>query len=471
LPHLLRIDAAHIIMLAKTGILARPGAAALLAINRDLAQRLAAGEPVLEPPSNHRGLYLVYEQEYIRRLGAQEGGAAHVARSRNDINATVVRMRLREGVLSMLDECAGLLQAALALGRRHTESLMSGFTHLQPSQPASLGHYLAGIAAELTRGAESLAASLASVDRCPMGAAAGAGTSFPVDRELVAGLLAFSEPVDNSLDAVASRDYVAGVLAVLASLGVTLSRWATDFQAWGSHAYGFLDWPDDLVSTSSIMPQKRNAYVWETVRGQAVRPSGALVSSLMGMKNTSFSNSVEVSSEATSHLWPALEALGLAVRLTRLLIENTAVRPERMRSFLRGAQITMTALADHLVSRHGLAFRTAHEAVAALVSGLPAGEDAKADSAKAELENIVYRLTGRRIELDEGMKAAFDPQACLAAASYGGGPAPDAVAEQLRRLGERLRRLEAHTGGWRERLDRADRELEEAVHRFNSMRD
>lgn len=453
-------------MLARTGILAHTSAAGLLTVNRDLARRWLAGEPVLESPAKHRGLYLIYEQEYIRRLGAQEGGAAHVARSRNDINATIARMRLREGVLRVLGECVSLLQATLVLGYRQAGTLMSGFTHLQPSQPASLGHYLAGVGAELTRGMESLAAALASVDRCPMGAASGAGTSFPIDRELVARLLGFSEPVDNSLDAVASRDYAIAVLSALASLGLTLSRWSTDFQAWGSHAYQFLDWPDELVSTSSIMPQKRNAYVWENVRGQAVRPAGALVNTLMGMKNTSFSNSVEVSSEATSHLWPVLEALGVAVRLTRLMIENIVVRPEPMRRFLSGAQITMTALADHLVVSHGLAFRTAHEAVASLVAGVPDGEDVMPAHAKAELEEIVHRLTGRRIELGDGLGEALDPQACLVAARYGGGPSPEAVAGQLQRLDARGRHLGAQIREWKQRLERVDCELEETVHDF-----
>lgn len=213
LPHLLRIDATHIVMLARAGILERDTARELLAINRDLEERSSRGEEVLAPPPSHRGLYLLYEQHYIDRLGPQKGGAAHVARSRNDINATLARMRLRARLLDLIGECLDLLAATLELAGRHLETLMSAFTHLQPAQPTTLAHYLAAVTTELLRALETVVAALDSVDRCPMGAASGSGTSFAIDRSLVASLLGFREIVDNSLDAVASRDYAVPVLA------------------------------------------------------------------------------------------------------------------------------------------------------------------------------------------------------------------------------------------------------------------
>ena len=463
LPHLLRIDAAHVVMLARTRILEPEVAADLLAVNRDLERRRARGEDVLASPPSPRGLYLLYEQQYIDRLGAHRGGAAHVARSRNDINATIVRLRLRERVLVLLEECLGLLRSVLDLAGRPLETLMSAFTHMQPAQPTTLAHYLAAVSSELLRSLQAIAAALDSVDRCPMGAAAGIGPSFPVDRSLVADLLGFRAVVDNSLDAVASRDYVALVLAGCANLGITLTRWAGDFQLWASHAYGFLDWPDDLVSTSSIMPQKRNAYVWEDIRGQAVHPVGALMNTWLGLKNTPYSNSVEVSSEATAHVWPALDGIEQAVRLTRLLTENVEVRPLRMRSFLQGTGVTMTALADHLVARQGLAFRTAHDAVGRLVRELPEGTDPSPEDVRERLEDILLALTGRPVSLGHGLREALEPDAVLRGAAYGGGPAPDAVAGQLERLAEGTRRLEDTVRSWQERLRGAEARLLEAI--------
>lgn len=450
-------------MLAHAGILGIDVARDLLVVNQDLEKGFLCGEKILDPPPAHRGLFFLYEQHYIDKLGAHTGGAAHVARSRNDINATVTRMRLRVRILEFLDEGLRSVAAALDLAGGQLHTVMSAFTHLQPAQPTTLAHYLAGMASELLRSLAAVAAALHGVDRCPMGAVTGSGTSFPIDRSLVAGLLGFQEVADNSLDAVASRDYLAAVLAGLASFGVTLTRWATDFQLWASHAYGFLDWPDALVSTSSTMPQKRNAYVWEDIRGQAIHPAGALMNVLMGMKNTPFSNGVEVSAEATAHVWPALDAIEKATRLTRLLVENIEVNPARMRRFLDGADVTMTALADGLVAQHGLAFRTAHTAVGRLARVLPAGDELSSAGARRLLEEILRDLTGQPLALSDGLLEALDAEKSLLAARHGGGPAPSSVAAQLARLAGEKQRLEDEVRAWRERLDKADERLRAAV--------
>ncbi len=467
LPHLLRIDAAHVLMLARQGILPRPAAAQLLAVQRDLTSRLAAGEELFAAPEAHRGLFWLYEREYVTRLGGEVGGAAHVARSRNDINAAVARLRLRDELLTLLDACDALLETAFARAGREASTLMSGFTHLQPAQPGSLGHYLTGVSAELLRGAEWLAASFPLLNRSPLGAAAGAGTSFPIDREAVASWLGFDAAIENSADAVATRDYVVHLLSALALLGTTLTRLAGDLQSWGSFAYGFLGWPDDLVSTSSIMPQKRNAFVWENVRGEAVVAVGALVNTLVGLKNTPFANGVEVSGEATAHVWPACHATSKALTLTALLLDRMEVRPERMRAFLQGAETTMTALADLLVSRHGLAFRTAHDAVGALVRDLPAGGEAAPGVVAERLAAIVAAATGHPLRLDAAeiaeVAAALDPEHGLHAARFGGGPAPDAVADQLRALGERRLHLHDQIAAWRRRLAESAARFEEAI--------
>ncbi|HEX4422649.1 MAG TPA: argininosuccinate lyase [Kofleriaceae bacterium] len=426
LPHLLRVDAAHVVMLADQRILPGETAAALLAVNDALRARVAAGETVFEPPASHRGMYIVYEAEYIRRLGGELGGAAHVARSRNDINATITRMRVRDELLGALRECGELTAALRVRALEHVETVMSGFTHLQPAQPSTLGHYLAAVMSELVRTTAWLADCYPVINRSPMGAAAGIGTSFPVDRLQVAHLLGFAEPIANSIDAVGSRDYVVHVLGGLALLGTTLTRLATDLQAWASAAYGFVAWPDELVSTSSIMPQKRNAFVLENVRGQAVQATGALMNALMGLKNVPYTNSIEVSAEVSAHIYPALRSTRKAVRLMTLLIANLEVRPERMRGFLRGADTTMTALADFLVARHGLAFRAAHDAVSALVARKPDG----AELSPADVQAGLADLIGARLDAAE-LAGVLEPERCVRAARFGGGPAPDAVRAQL----------------------------------------
>jgi argininosuccinate lyase len=464
LPRLLRIDAAHVLMLAERGILPRETAAGLLRVNRELAARAQAGEAVVEPPQSHRGLYMVYERHYVDRLGPEAGGAAHVARSRNDLNATVARMRLRDELLTLLAAGGELAGAVLELARDHAGTAMSGFTHFQPAQPTTLGHYLAGVASELLRSHELLAGAYANVNRSPLGAGAGLGTSFPIDRERTASLLGFDAVVANSLDAVASRDYAVQVLAALSSLGITLTRLSFDLQTWGSRAYGFLRWPDHLVSTSSMMPQKRNAFVLENIRGRAAGPAGALAALLLGLKNTPFSNSVEAGSEAIAHLWPALAAGRTAVQLTELMLREVEVDSERMQRFLEREETTMTALADHLVARHGLPFRTAHDAVGRLLQGAPEVDLRSAAAVQGGLQEALREVAGREVLLDESEIAlSLDPLACIQAARYGGGPAPESVGGQLTSLDEARQGLAARVTAWRQRLDRAETSLDEAV--------
>jgi argininosuccinate lyase len=337
---------------------------------------------------------------------------------------------------------------------------MSCFTHLQPAQPSTLGHYLAGVGAELARSADSLAATFEAVNRSPMGAAAGAGTSFPIDREQVALWLGFSGVIENSLDAVASRDYLVQILSQAAMAGSTLTRWAGDFQLWGSHAYRFLGWPDELVSTSSIMPQKRNAFVLENIRGQAVQPAAALAHALMAVKSTPFSNGVEVSAESTAFAWPSLRAARKAMRLMTLLLQGLEVDSVRMRAFLDSAETTMTALADLLVARYGLAFRTAHDAVGSLLRELPRGAAEDAELLAARLEEILAAAVSPPPRLDRAaVSAALDPARAMAAARYGGGPAPESVDRQLSALASGCARLRERIASWRQQLKEADRGL------------
>lgn len=464
LPWLLRIDAAHVLMLGAQTLLPKATVRALLEVNRALEALRREGKPPFAIPETHRGLYYLYEGEYVRRLGPLVGGSAHLGRSRNDINAAVLRLRAREAVLSLSHAAESLGLALVAQGRAHRTEPMAGFTHLQPAQPSSLGHHLAAVGFELVRAAEWLAECWPTLNQSPLGAAAAFGTSLPIDPAQVAGALGFDGAISNSADAVGSRDVVVRVLAPLASMGTTLTRLALDLQTWGSQAYGFIDWGDELVSTSSIMPQKRNAFVLENVRGQAVRASGALVDALMGMKNTPFTNGVEVSGEAASHLWPGVASTGQALALMRLLVEQLVVKPERLRAFLEGKNTTLTALADLLVQHGGLPFRTAHEVVGALVARAP-NQVVDAAFAEAQLPALLESHRAPKVALTKGQLAdAFDPRRVLEAARHGGGPAPDAVAAQLEALEGRWRALErlrlARTQGIARALEQLDARIQ-----------
>jgi argininosuccinate lyase len=462
LPHLLRIDAAHVVMLAHTRLLSPQVAAELLRVNRKLVRLMKAGKEALPTRPQHRGFYFLYEQEYIDRLGKQVGGAAHLARSRNDINATVMRARLRDELLDMLAEFCKLSHIMTAAGQKYSDAVICGFTHMQPAQPSTLGHYIVAVLSELLRSAEILDSVYDIINCSPMGAAAGLGTSFAIDRGEVAQFLGFSSIIYNSADAVASRDYLVHVLSGMAMLGISLTRFATDFQIWSSSAYGFIGWDDDLVSTSSIMPQKRNAFVWENIRGKAITPIGGLVNTLTGMKNVSFNNTVEVSSEASGHIWPALKAMAQAIQLVQLLIERLQVYPQKMREFLDDKQTTMTAVADLLVARYGLAFRAAHDSVSKLINLYP--DIPPAEEIGPILERIVAEVAHMKLHLDEAELAmALDPITTAAMARCGGGCSPVAVQAQVSALVRRTSSIEKRIKRRRQSLRSAEQQLQAAV--------
>lgn len=419
LPLLLRINAAHVVMLERCSIVDRATAAALLRANDAIAAE------ALDAPESHRGLYAVFEDALVARAGAEAGGSVHVARSRNDINATVARLRVRQLLLDVAGDLLALLAALDAKAGAHAATVMPGFTHFQPAQPTTLGHYLYGVAAELERSAARLLDTDERFDACPMGACAGFGTSFAIDAQLVAELLGFAKPVASSLDAVASRDYVVELLSALAMLGTTLTRLAFDLQQWSSNAYRFLGWPDDFVSTSSIMPQKRNAFVLETIRGKASTAAGEWVAAVTGMKNTPFTNNIEVSADVVARATPAAQDTRTALQLLTLLIDHMQVDVAAMERAAQADDITATALADQLVRESHLPFREAHEKVARMVA--------------------------------EEKAAALDPRSVVEAAKFGGGPGADtrvSIAPHHARLDARRRNDAAAAARLRSEIER-----------------
>lgn len=437
LPILLQVNAAHVAMLENCNILGPVVAAALLRANEELAAAVARGEQPLGTPESHRGLYALFEHELMSRLGEAIGGAAHVARSRNDINATVTRLRMRRQTLVLLDDLLAVQESLIAQARKHQETLMCGYTHLQPAQPTTFAHYLLAIAAENERNVDRLLAAYDRLNQCPMGACAGFGTSFAIRPDLIASFLGFKGPVLNSLDAVASRDFVIEVLSCLAIIGTALTRLALDLQLWSANAYHFISWPDDLVSTSSIMPQKRNAFVLEIVRGKAVSPAGELVAAITGLKNTPFTNSVEVSAEVTARVYPAADDIRTALQLIRLLIENVEVDHAAMRKAVLGDDLTATALVDFIVQRAGLPFRLAHEAVAELVASHSG--PAEPERLTARLDQMLEKHAGRPVHLDrEEVIEAIDPALTLLNMAFGGGPARSSAEKQLEQTRTRV---------------------------------
>ncbi|HEX8393199.1 MAG TPA: argininosuccinate lyase, partial [Longimicrobium sp.] len=372
LPFYLQVDRAHLVMLVEEGLLRAAAGRRQLEVMDELE---ATGFAALRGRRAPRGLYLLYEDYLIERLGEREGGAVHLARSRNDINATVLRLRLRGVHQRLVRESLRLAAALLRGARRHAATVMPIYTHHQAALPATYGHYLAGVAAALLRDVRGVQAAGAEMERCPLGAGAAGGTTVRIDPERTARLLGFSRGVVHSLDAVASRDLVLRLLSASAVLGVTLSRLATDLQLWSTSEFGFLDFPDELVGSSSMMPQKRNAFLLEHVQGRAGAPLGAFTAAATAMHATPFSNSVAVGTEGVRPVWDALEQVAEACLLARLCAAGARPRPAAMRDRAVKGFTPATELANRLVLGAGISFRQAHHRVGALVTEAENGGD------------------------------------------------------------------------------------------------
>ncbi|HEU0053362.1 MAG TPA: argininosuccinate lyase, partial [Longimicrobium sp.] len=353
------------------------------------------------------------------------GGAVHLGRSRNDINATVLRLRLRPAYRRLAREVLRLIAVLVRGAERHAGLTMPVYTHYQAALPITYGHYLAGVAVSLLRDLRGIDDAVSELSRSPLGAGAAGGTTVPIDPERTAALLGFERGVLHSVDAVASRDLVLRILGAATVLGVTLSRLAADLQLWSTAEFGLVRFPDELVGSSSMMPQKRNAFLLEHVKGRGGAPLAAFTAAAMAMHATPFSNSVSVGTEGVKPLWSALEEVTESVLLARLLVAGAEPLPEVMRRRAVEGFTAATELANRLVLETGMSFRRAHHLVGEAVT------------AAAERGEPLERAAGTLFH-EHGLAPEaewLDPVAIASAAGYGGGPAE----ASLRRIVAELR--------------------------------
>lgn len=417
--HAAQVDIAHLVMLAERGIVDRTKVCKLLRTIVELRENNFAA---LRGQTAPRGLYLLYENYLIDILTPEVGGIIQTARSRNDLNATVVRLRLRAPFLRLIREALRLQAVLLRRARRYANVVMPAYTHYQASVPVTYGHYLAAVAEALARDIAACFEAGTDIDRSPLGAGAAGGTSLPIDQERTAALLGFTRPALNSIDAVASRDLILHLLASATILGVTLSRLSGDLLTWTTSEFELLSLPDELVGSSSMMPQKRNPFLLEHVHGRSSFALGSFVAAVSAMHATPFSNSIAVGSEAVVHVWPALQKTTEAITLLRLVVAGAVPRSQAMLERASRGYTAATELANRLVIEGGEPFRSAHRTVGAIIREAVAGGGLGLEEAARQL------LEERKINSFNGL----DPESVARASIYGGGPGPDSLDHCLR---------------------------------------
>jgi len=363
-------------------------------------------------------------EKRLTTLVGNAGKRLHTGRSRNDQVATDIRLYLR----SEIDNISALLKhlqtALLDLAQHHIHTILPGFTHLQVAQPVSFAHHLLAYFEMLQRDVERFSDARHRVNRLPLGAAALAGTSYPIKRERVAELLGFEAVCQNSLDAVSDRDFAIEFTAAAALVMTHLSRLSEELILWMSPRFGFIDIADRFCTGSSIMPQKKNPDVPELVRGKTGRVNGHLVALLTLMKGQPLAYNKD-NQEDKEPLFDTVDTLTQTLRIYADMMRGITVKPEAMRSAALQGYATATDLADYLVKK-GLPFRDAHEAVALAVRF---AEKKGCDLAELKLEELQQFSS----LIADDIYAVLTLEGSLAARNHTGGTAPQQVEAAIAR--------------------------------------
>jgi argininosuccinate lyase len=412
---------AHATMLGRCGIIAEDTATAIVDGLRGIGADIATGNFVW---SQHlEDVHMNIEAALTDRIGEQ-GKALHTGRSRNDQVATDVRMYLRHHVDQILSQVTHLQQGLIQLASQHVHTIMPGFTHLQVAQPVVFGHHLMAWYEMLSRDKERLVDCRKRVNVLPLGAAALAGTSFPIDRLLVAELLHFDRVAENSLDAVSDRDFAIEFSSAASLLMMHLSRWSEELILWASPQFGFVNLPDRYCTGSSIMPQKKNPDVPELVRGKSARVFGGLITLLTLMKGQPLAYNKD-NQEDKEPLIDIIRTLEDTLTAFGDMIPNIEANPEAMRSAAAKGFATATDLADYLV-RKGCAFRDAHHRVGRLVA---LAESRKVDLSELSLEDFQRESP----EIESDVYQSLTLEGSVAARNHLGGTAPETVQAAIER--------------------------------------
>ena len=417
---------AHARMLAHVGVLSGAECELIVKGLKEIEAEIDAGR--FEWKAALEDVHMNIEARLIERIG-DAGKKLHTGRSRNDQVATDLRLYLRDGIDEVNAAARRLQEALLGVAGREADTILPGFTHLQVAQPITFGHHLLAWFEMLARDRERFTDCRKRVNIMPLGAAALAGTSYPIDRLHTAKALGFDAPAENSLDAVSDRDFAIEFVSAAALLMTHLSRFSEELILWSSSQFGFIELSDAFCTGSSIMPQKKNPDVPELVRGKAGRTHGNLVALLTLMKGQPLAYNKD-NQEDKEPLFDSLDTVLGSLKVFAAMIPAMQVKRDAMRAAAQRGFATATDLADYLV-RKGVAFRDAHEIVGRAVRrGIETGQDL------SEMKIEVLQAFSPVIGMD--VYALLTLEGSVAARNHLGGTAPEQVRAAIKRARKRL---------------------------------
>jgi len=428
----MRINQASAVLLAECGLLAPKEARDILEALDDILKTIDLERLVYT--GEHEDFFYYVESELIRRLGVEVAGKLHTGRSRNDIDHTVFKLALKDRLAALLDAHLATIEAILAVALRERETIVVAYTHGQPAQPTTYGHYLAAFVELSLRDADRLLHAARTVDLSSMGAAAITTSGFGLDRRRMAELLGFAGVQENSYGCIAAADYATGVYAALKLLFIHAGRFVQDLNAWTGFEIGHLHVPDAFVQVSSIMPQKRNPVPVEHLRLMASLGAARCEAVLTAVHNTPFTDMNDSEGEVQIAGYDAFDTAHRFMPLLSGLLDAATIDGARVRRHIDEAGITLAELADSLVRTETISFRQAHDVASRLARRMIDGGMTLSTIAFSEFQQIFVAAIGRPPALSEADFRRFTtPEHFIGVRTMEGGPAPAPLAASFAR--------------------------------------
>jgi argininosuccinate lyase len=418
---------AHTTMLKEQGIIATVDADKII---KSLKELESEGINALIFDSSAEDIHMALENYVTSKIG-EVAGFMHTGKSRNDQVATDLRLVLKEEIEDIERDILNFIEVILEIASHHTETVMVGYTHLQHAQPTTFAHHLMAYANEVRRDFERIADAKKRVDMCPLGAAAMTGTGFPINRERTAEILGFSRVMENSMDAVSSRDFMAETVFSLAMLASNLSKISEEMIIWSSYEFRLIEISDEYSSTSSIMPQKKNPDVAEISRSKTAVLYGELMTILTILKALPHSYNRDLQ-EVTPHLWNAVDTTRSMLNITSNMLSSMSFKVDRGMELAMANFSTATELADLMVSEKNLPFRIAHQIVGRTVTEAISQGMSPDDIDTKFLDKIAVEINGSPLGIRaELVEKALNPFEIIKTRDVKGGPSPKAVKESI----------------------------------------
>lgn len=366
-------------------------------------------------------------ENYVTNEIGEDAGFMHTAKSRNDQVATDLRLVLRDKITQIQEDILYFIENLVKLAEEHKETVMVGYTHLQHAQPITMAHHLMAYAHSLKRDYERLSDTYKRVNLNPLGSAAMTTTSFPINRELTTELLGFDSYLENSMDGVSSRDFIAEAVFDLTMLSMTLNKISEEIILWSTYEFGIIEVADEFSSTSSIMPQKKNPDIAELSRGKSSILVGELTTILTILKAIPYTYNRDLQ-EISIHLWNAYETAHSILKVVTPMVLSMKVNKKRCLELANANFATVTDLADLMVREKKIPFRTAHKIVGRVVNEAIVKNMSILDVDSKFIDNIAIDLTGKPLSLDDNqIKKATDPVENVKMRNIPGGPSPEMV--------------------------------------------